>query len=442
MNFLPNSGETGEFGLVDVRESPRGGPEIHSAKAHRCVDKVKAKGHDESSAWAICTASIGKRGVYAKGHGGNANPKSAINEAIEAKRKMPMMDDEDTEAMPDDESGEGEDTGSCDCKKCMRKRMMAEMDAVIEEEEAAAVREVKKCKKGYYQKPMKEKAFSSAPAGEGGRFAACVASGKSKALCAYIGRRKFGNAGMARLSAKGRRAAEALLEEVNHCHGSGKGHPCEGEGGPDKNANPWHLNSYHPSRAAAREDAIKQFGAATPYQNGAGAALMRHHLSHAATQLDQRMEKSALKKGQSHNKYAIAHYLGAIQNIHADVMKGHDVHDAIDKHTNWRLNSALHTAAKRAEAKLAKRRHRESFVHDLPVLEVNHCHGPGKGHPCTGGGVSILRMGQAGRTAVRRLLRRRGKASTRRQSQASYFSSGAPQAYRNTVIDNLILHRH
>lgn len=62
------------------------GPERHSAKAHRCVDKVQAKGHDESSAWAICTTSIGKRGVYAKGHGGNANPKGKVAEAREAAR--------------------------------------------------------------------------------------------------------------------------------------------------------------------------------------------------------------------------------------------------------------------------------------------------------------------------------------------------------------------
>ncbi len=54
------------------------GGEKHSAKAHRCVDKVRAKGHPESNSWAICTASIGKRGVYAKGHGGNANPKKKV----------------------------------------------------------------------------------------------------------------------------------------------------------------------------------------------------------------------------------------------------------------------------------------------------------------------------------------------------------------------------
>lgn len=110
-----------------VREK-RGGPEIHSAKAHRCVDKVKAKGHDESSAWAICTSSIGKRGVFAKGHGGNANPKKKVS----------------------------------------------------------------------------EKGFSNDPPGSGGRFAACRASGKSAALCANIGRRKYGAKRMAQWAARGR----------------------------------------------------------------------------------------------------------------------------------------------------------------------------------------------------------------------------------------------
>lgn len=52
----------------------RRGPEIHSAKAHRCVDKVTAKGGAQEP-WAVCTASIGKAGVYSKGHGGSASPK-------------------------------------------------------------------------------------------------------------------------------------------------------------------------------------------------------------------------------------------------------------------------------------------------------------------------------------------------------------------------------
>ncbi len=78
MLLVPNSGSRPEPVNEEeavLKESPKGGPEIHSAKAHRCVDKVKQKGHPESNAWAICTSSIGKRGVYAKGHGGNANPK-------------------------------------------------------------------------------------------------------------------------------------------------------------------------------------------------------------------------------------------------------------------------------------------------------------------------------------------------------------------------------
>lgn len=99
---IPDSDGHGEFGLDDagtpVREcDAKGecascrkkrlakmaekGPEIHSAKAHRCVDKVGAKGHDESSSWAICTASMGKSKVYAKGHGGKASPKRKVAEA-------------------------------------------------------------------------------------------------------------------------------------------------------------------------------------------------------------------------------------------------------------------------------------------------------------------------------------------------------------------------
>lgn len=68
--------DSGQFPSADGSAvSERHGPEIHSAKAHRCVDKVGAKGHDESSAWAICTSAIGKGGVYTKGHGGAAAPK-------------------------------------------------------------------------------------------------------------------------------------------------------------------------------------------------------------------------------------------------------------------------------------------------------------------------------------------------------------------------------
>lgn len=40
--------------------------------------------------------------------------------------------------------------------------------------------------------------------GSGGRFKALVASGASPALAAYIGRKKYGNAKMAKLAAKGR----------------------------------------------------------------------------------------------------------------------------------------------------------------------------------------------------------------------------------------------
>lgn len=44
--------------------------------------------------------------------------------------------------------------------------------------------------------------------GSGGRFAALVASGKSPALAAYIGRRRYGASKMARLAAAGRKAAQ------------------------------------------------------------------------------------------------------------------------------------------------------------------------------------------------------------------------------------------
>jgi hypothetical protein len=43
--------------------------------------------------------------------------------------------------------------------------------------------------------------------GGGGRFAAMVASGKSPALAAYIGRKKYGTKKMAKFSAKGRTRA-------------------------------------------------------------------------------------------------------------------------------------------------------------------------------------------------------------------------------------------
>jgi len=45
--------------------------------------------------------------------------------------------------------------------------------------------------------------------GGGGRFAKMVASGKSPALAAYIGRRKYGAKKMASFSAKGRKRAAA-----------------------------------------------------------------------------------------------------------------------------------------------------------------------------------------------------------------------------------------
>jgi hypothetical protein len=47
--------------------------------------------------------------------------------------------------------------------------------------------------------------------GGGGRFAAMVASGKSPALAAYIGRKKYGSEKMADFSAKGRARARRKM---------------------------------------------------------------------------------------------------------------------------------------------------------------------------------------------------------------------------------------
>lgn len=44
-----------------------------------------------------------------------------------------------------------------------------------------------------------------APLGQGGRFSAVVASGKTPALAAYIGRKKYGKEKFAQLSVKGRK---------------------------------------------------------------------------------------------------------------------------------------------------------------------------------------------------------------------------------------------
>ena len=46
--------------------------------------------------------------------------------------------------------------------------------------------------------------------GGGGRFAAMVASGKSPALAAFIGRKKYGSAQMAKFSAQGRHRSMLL----------------------------------------------------------------------------------------------------------------------------------------------------------------------------------------------------------------------------------------
>jgi nuclear transport factor 2 (NTF2) superfamily protein len=68
-------------------------------------------------------------------------------------------------------------------------------------------------------------------------------------------------------------------------------------------------------------------------------ARMRHYLSHAVTMHDKRRMN---KPGYSH--YAIAHYLGAVDDIMKDVDAGHDPHKAIDNHMNDRLAANCHKA--------------------------------------------------------------------------------------------------
>jgi len=50
-----------------------------------------------------------------------------------------------------------------------------------------------------------KKPHKHAPLGQGGRFAAMVKSGKSPALAAYIGRKKYGKKKFASLSRKGKK---------------------------------------------------------------------------------------------------------------------------------------------------------------------------------------------------------------------------------------------
>jgi len=49
----------------------------------------------------------------------------------------------------------------------------------------------------------------NAPVGQGGRFAAMVASGKSPALAAFIGRKKYGKKKFQGMAAKGRKSSSA-----------------------------------------------------------------------------------------------------------------------------------------------------------------------------------------------------------------------------------------
>jgi len=49
------------------------------------------------------------------------------------------------------------------------------------------------------------KPFGKSKFGSGGRFKACLASGKTPALCAVLGRRAHGGKAMARVATKGRK---------------------------------------------------------------------------------------------------------------------------------------------------------------------------------------------------------------------------------------------
>lgn len=60
-----------------------------------------------------------------------------------------------------------------------------------------------------------EKPNKNAPVGQGGRFAAMVASGKSPALAAYIGRKKYGAKDFQKMAIKGR-----LEEKTEKVHSS------------------------------------------------------------------------------------------------------------------------------------------------------------------------------------------------------------------------------
>lgn len=53
----------------------------------------------------------------------------------------------------------------------------------------------------------KHQSFGKSKLGSGGRFKACMASGKSAALCASIGRNAYGAKKMAKLSAHGRKSS-------------------------------------------------------------------------------------------------------------------------------------------------------------------------------------------------------------------------------------------
>jgi hypothetical protein len=88
-----------------------------------------------------------------------------------------------------------------------KKKMMGE-EAKPEEEDPNKVdpEEEEENKEAEKEEGEEEdKPFSKAKAGEGGRFKACVASGKTPALCASIGQKKFGKGKFQKMAAKGRK---------------------------------------------------------------------------------------------------------------------------------------------------------------------------------------------------------------------------------------------
>ena len=201
INLIPNSDRLPDPDNFVERKSHG---EIHSAKAHDCVGDVKKKGHDEASAWAICTASMGKDKVYAKGHGGSATPKRK-GQVEEAKR------------------------GCSDCPKSdcpMRGKMQ---EARLTAKQRAALPSSAFADPKNRRFPITDKAHARAALAYQ-RYAGPTVRKRIKAKAKKKGvgkareRAVFESFGSLFEQELGRR-----LHEVNHCHGTGtKGHPCDG----------------------------------------------------------------------------------------------------------------------------------------------------------------------------------------------------------------------